>query len=103
MAEQTSINSLIADAVSARVGRLKGMTRPELTALPPVSSEELSLDGTQLTLSVWHDLIGSSDHRVVVQAYKPGLLVGRMHAEGFVVDQRGEVRPLSKDERAPFT
>ena len=103
MTEKASINAFIADAVSARVGRLKIMTMPELTALPPVSSEELSVGGKRVTLSVWRDLIGASDHRIVVQIHSPGLLVGRMHAEGFVINQRGEVRPLSQEEWAPFS
>lgn len=103
MTEEASINALIAHGVSGRVSRLKSMTPSELTVLPPVSSEALILRGTQVTLSVWHDLIGATDHRIVVQAHKPGVLVGRMHAEGFVINDRGETRPLSQDQWAPFS
>jgi hypothetical protein len=103
MADKVPFDELIAHAVAARVARLKGTTMSQLVALPSMTSEEVTVAGKTFTLSIWHDLVSSGDHRVVVQAHKPGLLVGWMHAEGFVVNEQGEARLLSLDEWAPFS
>jgi hypothetical protein len=94
---------LVSEAIDERLRRLKEMSVSELTKLPEQSSEQLMIGGAQLTISVWHDRIGEADHRIVVQAYRPGILVGRMDADGFVITSSGAVRPLSKEEWAPFS
>lgn len=75
-----------------------------LAQLPSHSSEELILQGKKITLSVWHDVLPSHEHRIVVQAYKAGMLgIGRMSADGFVVNDNNEKRSLTLDEWAPFS
>lgn len=76
----------------------------ELSNLPGQSSEEIILQGTKLTISVWHDVLESQDHRIVVQVYKPGMLgVGYMHADGFIINSHNEKRALTVEEWAPFS
>lgn len=90
--------------VRERVNALSLKTYEELARLPSQSSEDLILQGNKITLSVWHDVLSSQDHRIVVQAYKPGKFgVGRMHADGFVVNDRNEKRALTLEEWAPFS
>jgi hypothetical protein len=91
-------------AVSNRLANLSAKSSDELAALPDQSNEEIDLDGTKVALAVWHDVLPSKEHLIAVQAYKPGKLgVGRMYADGFVVNSRNEQRKLTEDEWAPFS
>lgn len=102
--DSSDLHSTINATVRERLNVLSSMPFAELSKLPSQYSEEMVLHGTKLTLSVWHDVLTSQDHRIVVQAYKPGVLgVGRMHAEGFIVNSRNEKRTLTLEEWAPFS
>lgn len=94
----------INETVRERLNILSSKTFTELTDLPSQSSEEIVLQGTKLTISVWHDVLGSQDHRIVVQVYRPGMFgIGYMHADGFIVNSRNERRKLTVEEWAPFS
>jgi hypothetical protein len=89
--------------VNRRVQELTTKSFNELAALPSLASEDLVLNNKKHTLSVWHDTLESGEHRIVVQLYKHGILgVGRMLADGFVIDSTNHRRSLSQDELAPF-
>lgn len=89
---------------SERLAELSAKSFDELVVLPPCSSEEVTREGNKLTISVWHDLLDSGEHRIVVQVGKAGILASwRFHAEGFVVSNRSERRALTDDERSPFS
>ncbi len=80
------------------------MSFNDLAALPSVVSEDVVLSGKKHTVSVWHDILESGDHRVVVQLYQHGVLgVGQMYAEGFVVNNKNERRELTQEEWEPFS
>lgn len=54
-------------------------------------------------LAVWKDVVSLSELRIVVQAYRPGVLgVGKMQAAGFRVTQQG-IKELKKGELAEFS
>lgn len=90
--------------VGERLNVLSSKTFAELKELPGQSSEEIVLQATKLTLSVWHDALATQDHRIVVQVYKPGVLgIGRMHADGFIVNSHNEKRTLTIEEWVPFS
>jgi hypothetical protein len=90
--------------VNERLAALSAMSFDELAALSSVTSEDLVLAGKKHTLSVWHDILESGEHRIVVQLYKHGILgVGQMLAEGFVIDSRNERRGLTQEEWDPFS
>lgn len=102
--DSSDLSNAIKAIVRERLNVLSSKGFVELRELPSQTSEEIVLQGTKLTLSVWHDLLPSQDHRIVVQAYKPGMLgFGRMHADGFVVSSRNEKRVLTLEEWAPFS
>jgi hypothetical protein len=102
--DSSGLSNAIKAIVRERLNVLSSKEFVELRELPSQTSEEIVLQGTKLTLSVWHDLLPSQDHRIVVQVYKPGVLgIGRMHADGFVVSSRNEKRALSLEEWAPFS
>lgn len=90
--------------VNERLRALKAMSFIDLTALPSVVSEDVALSEKKHTVSVWHDILGTGDHRVVVQLYQHGVLgIGQMYAEGFVVNNRNERRELTQEEWEPFS
>jgi hypothetical protein len=98
------IDLLISKVVGERLHAVSHKTFDELSKLPEMSSEELVFRSRKVTVSVWHDVLRSGDHRIVVQAYRRGWLgIGRTYAEGFVVNSREEKRALAPAERWPFT
>lgn len=102
--DSSELKNAIDATVRERLNILSSKTFAELSELPGQSSEEIVLQGTKLILSVWHDVLTSQDHRIVVQAYRPGVLgIGRMHADGFAVNSLNERRTLTVEEWAPFS
>lgn len=102
--QSVDLQQAMTAAVSNKLADLSAKSLDELAALPDQSNEEIDLDGTKVALAVWHDVLPSKEHLIAVQAYKPGKLgVGRMHADGFVVNSRNEKRKLTEDEWAPFS
>ena len=99
-----SIKEMINTTIRERLSVLSLKAFEELVELPSQSSEDIVLHGKQVTLSVWHDVLVSQDHRIVVQVYKRWILsMGRMYVDGFVVNSRNEKRPLTLEERYPFS
>lgn len=102
--QSVDLQQAVTAAVSNKLANLSAQSLDELAALPDQSNEEIDLDGTRVALAVWHDVLPSKEHLIAVQAYKPGKLgVGRMYADGFVINSRNEQRPLTQDEWAPFS
>lgn len=102
--DSSDLKDAMSTTVRERLNILSAKTFTELTGIPSQSSEEIVLQGATLTVSVWHDVLASQDHRIVVQVYKPGLLgIGYMHADGFVVNIHNEKRALTVEEWAPFS
>lgn len=102
--DSSDSKNAISATVRERLNVLSSKTFTELTDLPSQSSEEIVLQGTKLTISVWHDVLASQDHRIVVQVYRPGMLgIGYMHADGFIVNSHNEKRALTVEEWAPFS
>lgn len=88
--------------MNTRVVALKELTIQEISKLPDHISETAAFEGADVTITTWHDIVAPGQHRVVVQALKRGLLVGRMYAAGFVIESAG-IRELAAEELAPFT
>jgi hypothetical protein len=94
----------MAATVQNRIDELSRKSFAELSTLPEEARERIVDNGKSSTLTIWHDPLGSGEHRIVVQMYRPGFLgIGRMFAEGFVVGSDGGRRPLSIGEWAPFS
>lgn len=95
---------MIDKAVRERLNLLSMMKFNELTHLPSHHSEDVVWGENKFVLSIWHDVLPSREHRVVVQAYKAGVLgIGRMQADGFAINIQDERRPLTVEEWAPFS
>lgn len=94
----------LAAIVSNKLKTLSAKTFAELAALPSMASEDIMVDGKKLTLTIWHDVLPSQEHRIAVQLSKSGMLgLGvRVLADGFVVNAQNEKRTLSTAEWAPF-
>lgn len=104
MPHDSDVRHAIDEIVRERLNVLSQMRFDELSQLPSHRSEEILLEGKKLVLSIWHDVLPSLEHRVVVQAYKPGILgTGRMQADGFAINSQNEKRSLTVEEWAPFS
>lgn len=98
------LSAVLNAVASERLAELSAKSFDELVMLPSRSSEEVVRDGYKLTVSVWHDLLESGEHRIVVQVGKPGMLASwQFHAEGFVIKSRNERRTLTDEEQSPFS
>jgi hypothetical protein len=94
----------VAAVIRERLATLKAKSFDELAALPGTSTEELFRDGTKMFVSVWHDVLGSGEHRIAVQAGKHGWLASwRGGADGFAINSENERRSLTDEELSPFT
>lgn len=93
------------NVVKSKLAELSAKSFDELAALPSQTDEMIVSNGADLRVAVWCDSRPSTDEIVIaVQVFQSGMLgVGRMHAEGFVINRRNEQRPLTLDEWAPFS
>lgn len=97
--------SLDAKAVREKLDALRRLPRDQIANLPPAAETEVSLEGKQHQLVVWHESRGSGEEWVVVQLYRPIGLGGvrRAHGEGFAMSTQGDQRVLSAAEVDEFT
>ena len=75
----------------------------ELIKLAPHTTTDVVWDGHMLSVTIYHDIIASGEHRIVVQVIKQGWLGSyRVHVNGFVLKSPNERRELTDDERYQF-
>lgn len=97
------LSAVLSAAASERLAELSDKSFDELSELPDYSGQEVLREGYTLMISIWHDILESGEHRIVVQAGKPGMLASwRFHAEGFAIDNRNERRDLTNEELSSF-
>ena len=102
--QSVDLQQAVTAAVSDKLAGLSGKSFDDLASLPEQISEEVDLRGTKVMLGVWHEVLPSNEHLIAVQAYRPGTLgIGRMYADGFVVNSQNEQRQLTQEEWAPFS
>lgn len=102
--KSADLQHVIDETVRERLNTLSLMRFNELVQLPSHHSEDIVWEEKKFVLSVWHDVLSSKEHRIVVQAYKPGILgIGRMQADGFAINGQDEKRSLTVEEWAPFS
>ena len=91
------------DILSAKVEELKRQPFSVLCQLPNEQEHKVQCSEGEITIAVWKDVVGDTELRIVVQAYRPGILgIGRMQAAGFRVTP-SEIKELGKDEWAEFS
>jgi len=72
----------------------------ELVNLPSYTSKQVVRDGHELVVTIYHDSITLSEHRIVVQVIKQGWLGSyRVCVNGFVLKSPTERRELTDEER----
>ena len=102
--ENQKTDEKIQRKIKEKLDSLLALSVEDIAGLLENSSEEITLDGNKIILTIWHERLDSEEHRVVVQAYKPGILgVGRMYADGFVIDGQNKQRSLSLEEWSLFS
>jgi sugar-specific transcriptional regulator TrmB len=98
------MNPLIKDELQRRIEELKKLSANALENLPKQQEEEITIDGKNLSMVIWHDILNSQEHMVVVQIYEKNILgLGHMYADGFVVSIDGKIRPISNEEWYQFS
>lgn len=98
------LHQVTKQAVRERLDVLSTKTFSELAQLPKHGSEDVIVGKNKVIISIWHDALLSQEHRIVVQAYNPGILgIGRMQADGFALNNQNDKRPLTLEEWAPFS
>lgn len=92
-------------AVHEEVERLKALDFSQLIDLPGSTERQVLVDTKALTVTIWHDVLPSGEHRVVAQASRSVLLGigGAACADGFAVSAEGKLRELTDDELTSFT
>jgi hypothetical protein len=97
------MNDRVIDVLNVKLEDLLKRSFKELCGLPDVTSEELTVDGKKVTVSVWVDQVATGAVRVVAQGYRHYLLgVGNMTALGFTMTESGEARRLKDEETYDF-
>ncbi len=73
----------------------------ELVKLPSYTTKQVVRDGHEFALTIYHDSIASTEHRIVVQVIKQGWLgfSYRVHVDGFILTSPTERRELTDEER----
>ena len=91
--------------VREEVKRLKAFDLSHLVSLPESVRRQVVLDARTNTVTIWHDVLPSGEHRIVAQASRPILLgFGAMAcADGFAISVDGKMRCLSGEELTSFT
>jgi hypothetical protein len=91
------------DFLRVVVGRLRDTPFEEVAAWPEYPKQpdiDLCVPGelADHTFTLMKDTRANGDIRVAVQCYRPGFLLSRMSADGFVVSPNGNIRPLSEHD-----
>jgi hypothetical protein len=100
MSDATDVMGLI---VKEELAQLAIKSFDELIKLAPHPTTHVARDGHKLGVTIYHDIIASGEHRIVVQVIKQGWLGSyRVHVNGFVLKSPNERRELTDDERYQF-
>jgi len=84
--------------VAELIEALKGRSWGDLETLPPYVDVTPPTELSRFRFCQWKDKRPDGSLRIVVQQYRPGALVGRMGAEGFVVYPDGRVSDVPQEE-----
>lgn len=92
-------------AVHEEVERLKALDFSQIIDLPASTERKVAVGAKALTMTVWHDVLPSGEHRVVAQASRSILLGigGAASADGFAVSADEKRRDLTDEELTSFT
>ena len=92
------------DVIEDRLKELKQKSFRELALLPQYEGEKSTSGGKVITVSVWKEMPDEHQIQIVVQGYRHWFLgIGYMHAQGFIIDDRGNMRDLATKEIYEFT
>lgn len=97
--KQETVNELS----SKRLSDLKKKSFLELSQLEDCQGEKVAQNGKSCTVTVWKDMIGDDELRIVVQVYRYWFLgIGKMDADGFKMNSEGKISELTKEELYEF-
>ena len=89
--------------VAEQVGVLKLKPWAELEQLPAYVELTPPAGLVGMKFGQWKDNRPDGSLRIVVQQYRPGVVAGRMAAEGFVAYPDGRVTQVPQDEMWQYT
>lgn len=99
----SSLSAVLNAVVSEQLAELRTQPYDRLILLPDHRGTKVVRDNMKLEIYVWHDVLDSGEHRIVVQVGKPGILGSwRLDANGFAINSRNERRDLTEDELSSF-
>lgn len=75
----------------------------ELSRIKDYQGEKISHEKKTYTVAVWKDMINAHELRIVVQTYRYWFLgIGKMDAEGFIINSDNMINDLTKEELYDF-
>ena len=91
------------DLIEKQLSDLRQKSFSELHQLEGYHGEKINENGKSFTISIWKDEINNNEIRIVVQVYRYWFLgFGKMDADGFRINNQGEINSLTKDEIYEF-
>lgn len=94
----------LSDIAAERVSQLLKLGAAALRALPE-ATEEAGPPNTEIKLWRYHTVSPFGEHVIVLQVFRERLLgmAAAVVVDGFVVDSAGAIRPLTEEEKWPYT
>jgi hypothetical protein len=89
--------------VEAALDALKRSSWEGLRQLPARQDLPAPPGLERLKFAQWSDAREDGSLRIVIQQYRPGMVAGKMAANGFVMYPSGEVEPVPQDELWEYT
>jgi hypothetical protein len=91
--------------VHRELEELRALSLEQICALPASKAEQVQIDGKDVTVGIWHDVLPAGAHRVVVQAIKErwGGITAKVIAQGFELSSDTSLRTLTPEELYDFT
>ena len=79
------------------------MTFSELGNIENSKEKTIRSNGKSFILTTWIDKINDDEIRIVVQSYRHFFLgIGKMDANGFTINKKGEISDLSESDLYEF-
>jgi hypothetical protein len=105
LAQRLAREVVVEDLVHKKLEELRVLGWEQICALPASKVEQVHIDGKDITVCVWHDVLPTGAHRVVVQAIKErwGGITAKVIARGFELSSNRSLRTLTPEELYDFT
>ena len=91
------------ELIEAELNNLKRKTYTELASMNKYQVEKVKKGSKTISISIWKDTLDNNNLRIVVQTYKHLFFhIGEMDADGFQIDEKGNIIDLKREEIYAF-